>query len=225
MQRKLTTDKPCKSKTCNKTFNQKQFGQTVCDMDCAIDLARQKREEKQKKKQKQDDKEWKVEKAELIEKNTTLPQYLKRLQDYINHIARLIDKEQDCLMCGCEMKDKRIKKEFGCHYHAVGGNVTIRFHLLNIWKGCYSCNDRKGGNIPGYEQEILKHFGFNKLDTIKSTIVRENTYLGLTREDVKALIPIASKIVRDLEKIDLVYSHKMRWRMRLEFNKKLGIYK
>ena len=83
----------------------------------------------------------------------------------------------------------------------------------------------KGGNIPGYEQQILQHFGFNKLDIIKSGIVRENPYLGLNKQDVKYLIPIASQIVRDLEKLDLEYSNALRWKLRIKYNQILGIYK
>jgi len=207
----------CKNPNCRDKFTAIYFLQKYCMLkdECIKEFNESVKTASKKK----DDKIWKERKKVMKENLMNLSDWFERLQTYINKIARLIDKNKNCMMHG-----KPIKKAFGCHFHSVGGNGTLRFHLLNIWVGCFSCNGMQGGNLPGYEKEILKEFGDDALQTIKYDIVRNNPYLGLEKVDVKELIPIATSIIKELESLDLEYSNAMRWKLRLKYNELLNIY-
>jgi hypothetical protein len=204
---------------CGEEFTKSRSTQKVCNFKCAISKAKAEKEAEEvaaKETEKEQNEEWKKKEADLV----TLPVWLKRLEVHINHIARLIDKDQNCMMHG-----KPIKKVFGCHFHSVGANGNLRFNLLNIWGGCYSCNGMQGGNISGYEKEILKEYGEEELDVIKYDLVRKYPYLRLTKEEVKELVPKASKIVKELKKLDQTYTNQQRWELREEYNRQLNIYR
>jgi len=164
-------------------------------------------------------KSWDKRKAEMKFEIATHGEIAKTLQNPINHIARLIDKGHPCMMCG-----KPIKKDFGCHYHSVGSNSTLRFNLLNVWSGCYSCNGMKGGNIPGYDIQIVGMYGKKKWEYIKFDLVRETDPLHLSKEEMKELAAKARTIVKELQKLNMIYPVQMRWKMREKLNERLGIY-
>ena len=52
MQPRLTKNKKCKSSQCSKKFDQIRFGQTCCDLDCAIDYAKELEQKKANKRAK-----------------------------------------------------------------------------------------------------------------------------------------------------------------------------
>ena len=169
--------------------------------------------------QKADDKKWSKIKQEMIEANMTISDWYKKLEEPINQIIRLIDYSHTCMMCGND-----IKKTFACHFHSVGSSPAVRFHLLNEWTGCFSCNNMKGGNLFGYEENLVDVYGKEKFEIIKCDIVREWQYLGLDKNKIRETIPIARQIVKELKELNLIYTNAMRWKRRLNYNKRLGIY-
>ncbi len=214
MQRKLTRNKKCKSKECDKRFDQVRFGQVTCDLDCAIDYAKQQREAKQKKANKEF-------KKKIKEKHKTISQYKKDLEKEINLIVRLIDKDHPCMMCD----NPNMKRVNACHHHGVGSNDTIRFNLFNIWAGCHKCNGEMGGNINGYDEMLIKRQGRERWEYVKFDLVRTYKHLGLTIPEIKELTLEARKIAKELKSINMTYSDSMRWKLREKLNKRLGIYK
>jgi hypothetical protein len=122
------------------------------------------------------------------------------------------------------MCDSVMKRTNGCHYHSRGSSPTLRFNLLNIWIGCHSCNGEKGGNIIGYDNRLIDVYGRDKWEHIKFDMVRETPPLHLTIDDLKKAKIEANKIVRELEKLDMVYPEKVRWTMRIKYNERIGIY-
>ena len=150
----------------------------------------------------------------------TLSDYKKKLQPLINKIARLIDKGHNCMMCGRQMK--RIN---GCHYHSVGSNDTLRFNLFNIWAGCHSCNSEKGGNINGYDFQLVEIYGKEFWESIKFDMVRENPLIKLSKEDIEIIIKKCRLIINALELENIKFTNEQRISLRKKFNKELGIYK
>jgi hypothetical protein len=201
-----------KCKYCGKNYKPDRPLSQVCSFQCAYKLSAKRSLEKEEK-------NWKKEKAKLKEGLKKHSDYEKELQVEINHIVRLIDKGHKCMMCGNEMK-----KINACHYHSVGSNNSLRFHLHNNWSGCESCNSYKGGNINGYDVQLLKHFTETQWKFIKFEIVREFQYLKLSKEELIEKRKIAQIIVKSLEKIDLRYNTEERWQLRTHYNLILGIY-
>ena len=203
-------------KNCREVYNQYEFNNKFC---LSIDCQTQKALFKLGKIKKQTAKDWKAKKKVLKEKLKAKSDYEKEAQPIINKIARLIDKGSNCMMCNNIMK-----RTNGCHYHSVGSSPTIRFNLFNIWIGCHSCNGEKGGNIIGYDNRLIDVYNRERWEYIKFDIVRETAPIHLTIDDLKQLKKESSKIVRELEKLDLTYSIELRWKLRDKFNKRLGIY-
>lgn len=200
-------------KQCGKTFTKREPLQYVCGIACAI--ARAKFLESQKQ-----DKEWKVKKKEGIEAAKTPSQWKKGLQAEINAMARLIDFGQPCMMCG----NPKMKRIYGCHYHAVGSNASLRFNLLNIWGGCFSCNNAKSGNIPGYDKQLIKEFGRDLWEEIKFDLVREFDIINLSIPEIKEATTKVRGYNRHLKKLGLVYTNNQRVDLRIKYNQKIGIY-
>lgn len=142
------------------------------------------------------------------------------LQDQINLISRLIDWGTPCMMCDNPVM-KRIN---GCHYHAVGGNSSLRYNLFNVWHGCNSCNGHKGGNIIGYDNQLIKYYGRDFWEHIKFDLVRKNQIVKLSDEELKEKISIARKIVKELKQENKQHTLKERVELRKKYNKEIGIY-
>ena len=206
-------------KCCKDKFEVKYFLQKYCmDKDECIKAFS---ESVKEKKQKTESKAWNKEKRQRIDKLKTLTDWKKDLEKLINAIVRLIDKGNPCMMCS----GHPMKRINACHYHAVGGNDTIRFNLFNIWAGCHSCNSEKGGNIHGYDVLLIEKQGRERWEYVKFDLLRIYKYIGLSIPEIKEAIVIARKIKRELEKIDKVYSYEMRWKLRTKYNERLNIYK
>jgi hypothetical protein len=200
---------------CGKEFTPFYSKMQVVDSPrCAIILAGQKREEKAQK-------EWNIEKKQRKEKLKTLSDWKRDLEKEVNHIARLIDKGHECMMCSIDMAGKRVN---ACHYHSVGSNDTLRFNLFNIWAGCHSCNGEKGGNIHGYDMMLIGKYGRDQWEYIKFELTRLYPYTGLSIPEIKEKIIEARKIVKGLKIADTTYSDKHRITLRTKLNKRLGIY-
>jgi hypothetical protein len=102
-------------------------------------------------KKKKEDKKWI---ADTKEKHKGAPYYRKKLEDEINHIARLIDAGHNCISC-----QKPPKKKNGGHYTAVNANRDIRWHLENIFLQCEYCNTKLSANKSGYNLGLIENFG------------------------------------------------------------------
>jgi len=182
--------------------------QMCCSINCAIEYSKQIEKKK-----------WTKQKKVLKEKLKTKSDYQKELQPIFNQIAREIDKSSLCLMCG-----KKPKKENGCHYHSVGSNPTLRWNLFNIWLGCEKCNSWLGGNINGYDNEIIKYYGRDKWEYIKFDLVRIYKSLHLSIPELKELKVLSKKILKEVKDLP-VLTHNERWELRKKLNIRLNIYK
>lgn len=211
MKARLNKNKTCKQ--CKRKFEQKQPLQYVCSLECSIDYAKELEEKRQNK-------EFKTYKKEIKEKHKTISQYKKDLEKEINLIVRLIDKDKPCMMCG----NPEMKRVNACHYHSVGANDTLRFNLFNIWAGCHKCNGELGGNITGYDIQLIEKYGREKWEYVKFSLTRTYSHIGLTISEIKELTLEARKIAKELKSIGLLYPCTMRWKLREKYNKRLGIY-
>ncbi len=205
--------KECKEEFLPQWFNQKNCFKEVCrGMEIKSILDKQKQTQTKERNKIQ---------REIKNSLKTKGEWKNDLQKEINSIIRLIDKGQNCMMC-----DTSNPKGFSaCHYHSVGSNDTLRFHLLNIWGGGFHCNSAKGGNIIGYDEQLIEKYGRERWELIKFGIKRDVKGLHLTIDEIKDFIKVARGVVKELKKADLVYSLENRWLIRERLNEQIGIYK
>jgi len=195
-------------------WQQGKFRFCIENDECYKALTEVRKEQEEIKKQK----DWNKEKKQINESLKTKSEHEKELQPIINQIAREIDKDNLCLMCG-----KPPKKKNGCHYHSVGSNASLRFNLFNIWLGCESCNKWKGGNINGYDVELIKYYGKEKWEYIKFDLVRLHPTIHLSIPELKALKIVCRNILKEVKKLPPL-TYEQRWKLREKLNKKIGIY-
>jgi len=203
--------KKCKNKACSILFEPIKSIQPYC-FNCTIERAK-------KHVKKQREKKERAEKKELKEKLKTVSDYKSDLQDLVNKIARLIDYGQNCISCNCVPK-----KSNGCHFKSVGSHSKLRYNLLNIYLGCNKCNSELGGNVHGYDDGIIAHFGREFWEYIKFQIVLDFPILKMDIPELKEKIAISRTIVKELESDLMVLSDAERIKKRIELNERLGIY-
>ena len=197
--------KPKKCKQCGERFMPEyKTTQVVCSYKCAVIRAGEKLREARFK--------------EIKENVLTISDYYKVLQSKVNHIARLIDKGELCISCR-----KQSKKENGGHFHAVGGNHSLRFNLHNLFQQCEHCNTHKHANISNYRKGIVEVYGpiqMEYIDNLKAIYPE----MILTKDDVKVCIKTATEIVKELIAKNEVYHPEVRLKLRTKYNEQIGIY-
>ena len=145
-----------KCKVCKKPFNQFNSLQVVCDPKCALKHARTKEKErvnKLKAKQKDDVK------SLLTRKN-----YMDKAQSAFNGYIRTRDLVEPCISCRTYSQD--VQYHAG-HFRTTKSQSGLRFHPMNCWKQCASCNNHLSGNILKYRVNLLKKLGQKWMDFLE----------------------------------------------------------
>ena len=144
-----------------------------------------------------------------------LTNWSSKLQDEVNKIVRLIDKDLPCLA------RKTGGQMHAGHVFARGGNQTIRYNLHNIHRQCARSNHFQ--NDDGLLREgIVEEYGSDYMAFISE--LRKTPALNLSNSEYKELYYKAKKIVLRLKKADLNYSLDNRIIIRNKINKELGVY-
>lgn len=199
-------------KNCKTKFEPKKFLQKYClkTDDCITAFLSYAKEVKAKQQRAKDKK--------TRESLKTLSEWQKDLEQEINKIARLIDKGSGCISCGGHTTPA------GGHYASVKANGSIRFNLDNIHLQDFSCNNWKSANIINYDLGLIERYGKEYWEYVKFELPQKYPILKLKAFEYKSIIAEARKIVRELEKLDLQYTPKIRLELRKKYNERLGMY-
>ena len=195
-----------KCKICKSSYEKKYVNQQWCSSECAVKLANIRLEKKDK-----------AETRERKENARPKSYFEKLLEAEVNRIVREIDYMQRCVSC-----DGKIGKLFACHFRSVGGHPSIRYNLFNIYGGCFSCNGKKGGNVHGYDDGLIRLFGREFWEYCKFDLMKETPSLRLSIDELKEKIKTARGIKFSFEE---PISQEKRLGIRKEVNESLGIYK
>ncbi len=212
--KKFPEPRPKLCKHCGTQFFPRTTFQSWCQPDCAIEIAK-------KKKQKAFQKQCATEKKVWQMTSEKVSYFEKALEREINAIARCIDYGLNCISCD---PNTPIKKMFAGHYHSVGSNCTLRFNLHNIHRQCYSCNGNKGGNQNAYLYGLKWQYGSMYAGYVQYEIVRDYKLIKWSREQLVEWTKTAKKIRKSLESNPITRTLEQRIELRSEINKELGIY-
>lgn len=208
-------DKKCKE--CGKLFTPNRPLQQVCSPICAMSMANKKVKKEVVKAALVEKREWKEKKRDLKDKIKTHANWMKELEHLINHIVRIIDYGNPCISCG------RNGKPQAGHYHSVGSNAQIRFHLDNIHIQDYYCNVHLSANKTGYNEGLINTFGKEYQEYIEFDLVKMYPTLKLTIPELKEKIKICRNIIKELPE-GKVYKVNERIEIRKQLNERIGIY-
>ena len=142
---------------------------------------------------KQKDKKTKAEFKAIKERNKSVSQWRKELQQVFNQYIRLRDQGKGCISCGKQLQGKY---DAG-HYFSVGSYPNLRFNESNVFGQCVGCNQHKHGNLLEYAIGIEKRIGKSKLEELKSM---RNDRLSLPLDKMKELIYHYKDKVKELKK-------------------------
>lgn len=199
-----------KCKNCKEVFEKQKPLQFVCSPKCAIEYSSKKQKEKREK-------QWKARKKEIKESLLTTKDYYKILQSLINKAVRTIDQNFTCISCGTTKGQMHAG-----HFHSIGAHPKLRFHLLNNFKQCATCNNHLSGNLLEYRKNLFELFGEAILSDLRNEINKNHTRLPKQPEKLRDLI----KTMRnELKTLKPALTNEERMKKRIELNETLNIYK
>jgi hypothetical protein len=140
----------------------------------------------------------------------------KQLQSEINSVVRLIDSEKGCISCEHGWDSTWTRQRHAGHFFTTKAHPNLRYNLFNIFGQCSICNNYLSGNERAYEKGLIKHYGQDMLNAVKS-LPATISILNLSITELKEKIAMTRKILQD------ILSGKDYTRE--EINKRIGIYK
>lgn len=128
-----------------------------------------------------EEKKGKRELKAMRERQKSISQWRRELQQVFNKYIRERDKGKGCISCGTKLQGKY---DAG-HFYSVGSYPNLRFHELNCHGQCVHCNQHKHGNLLEYQIGILKRIGKHQLEQLQEL---RNEPLRLSLEEIKIKI-------------------------------------
>jgi len=120
----------------------------AASIECALRIARAKREKENRK-------ELNARRMEL----KPIRWFLSKAQDAVNAYIRERDKEEPCISCG----RWDVMSWHAGHYKSVGAHPELRFNHDNIHKQCDQCNLHKSANIAEYRPRLIAKIGIERV--------------------------------------------------------------
>ncbi len=170
--------------------------------------------EKSKKEQEREIRNKRIQEKKKLRESLTV--WKNELQDEVNLIARLIDKDLPCLA-----KGKYSNQTHGGHIFSRGSNQTIRYNLHNIHRQSAQSNHFQ--NEDGLLREgLVNEYGQPYMDFVSE--LRRTPSLEYTNDDFHQLTIKARAISTRLKKENLTYPLEKRIELRNQINLELEIY-
>lgn len=210
LKQKKATCKVCKEKFIPKNSTTEP---TCESYECRVAFALRVVAKNKLSKEKEERKKRAEEKRKLRDNVTN---WKNELQDEVNIIIRLIDKDLPCLA-----KGKYANQFHAGHIFSRGSNQTIRYNCHNIHRQSAQSNHFQ--NEDGLLREgLVKEYGQNYMDFISE--LRRTPKLEFNNEEFHELTLKARLISAKLRKADKVYNLNQRIELRNQINLELGIY-
>jgi hypothetical protein len=176
-----------KCKVCRESFQPTKPMQVACSLDCALKLARRKRE-------KDAEKEVRARKESL----KSLSDYTKEAQAAFNAYIRERDKDKPCICCnGASSLRNSRGGDWDCgHYRSTGAAPHLRFHEDNAHRQRKYCNQYLSGNAVEYRKGLIARIGLERVEALEN----DNHTHKWTRDELIAIRDKYRAKLRELKK-------------------------
>ena len=164
---------------CEAAFTATRPMQHACGVDCAIAIARAKREKAESNQAKRERVAKRAEKAAARAKLKTRGDYLKECQQAFNAWVRERDHAEPCISC---QRHHAGQYQAG-HYLTVGAHPELRFEPDNCHKQCAPCNNHLSGNLIEYRKGLMAKIGQERVEWLEGP--HEPKKYGI--DDLKAM--------------------------------------
>ena len=184
-------------KFCKERFIQDRFGQSVCGVECSIELAKQAIAKQKFKEQRID----RAETKKRLQAYKTLSDWKREAQVAFNAYIRERDKGKPCICCGLDLGFYEVGGAFDCgHYRSVGSAPHLRFHEDNAHGQRKQCNRWGAGRAIDYRIGLIKRIGIKRVEALES----DNSVKKYTIDDLKEIIRIYKEKKKNLLKNALI---------------------
>lgn len=156
--------------------------QAVCSPTCAIERAREQKEQAERKErsaQRKTDRERR-------EKLKTRSDYIKEAQIAFNSFVRLRDAGRPCISCGVPLRAGEVGGGYDCgHYRSVGSAPHLRFEADNAHGQCKQCNRWGSGRAVDYRVGLIDRIGRAAVEALEADQAPRNYSIDDLREIVR----------------------------------------
>lgn len=128
-----------------------------------------------------EEKKGKRELKAMRERQKSISQWRRELQQVFNKYIRERDKGKGCISCGAKLNGKY---DAG-HFYSVGSYPNLRFNEDNCHGQCVHCNQHQHGNLLEYQIGITKRIGKHRLQQLEE---QRNEPLRLPLDEIKIKI-------------------------------------
>ncbi|OOH81338.1 ninG protein [Pseudomonas koreensis] len=193
IERKQPRPKKCSVKTCRASFVPKVSFQSWCSPDCAVVIARDKREKKRKSLASIERREIKVRKEKLKSRGD----HMREAQQAFNAYIRARDQAAGhlCISSGKPLDWSGNAVDAG-HYRSVGSAPHLRFDECNCHAQSKQDNRFLSGNAVDYRIGLIARIGQEAVDALES----DQSVRKYTTDDLKAIKAEYRAKTRELKK-------------------------
>ena len=159
--------KKCKAKGCGVVFSPARSFQCWCSPDCAVLIAREKKEQNEAKQAREQRRQDKAKREKL----KTRSDWMKEAQREFNRFIRLRDASKPCICCGAPIQTKPTTIGGGFdagHYRSVGSAPHLRFNEDNCHGQAKQCNRWGAGRAVDYRIGLIQRIGVDRVEAIEA---------------------------------------------------------
>ncbi len=157
--------KPRKCKACKTTFMPARTTQTACGIDCAMQLAHEKKVKMAE-----------CDRLDTVRKDRVRKERLKTRRDWekeaqtaFNAFIRARDKDMPCICCGLPLSAGDVGGAYDCgHYRSVGSAPHLRFHEDNAHAQRKQCNRWGAGRAVDYRLGLIARIGLARVEALEA---------------------------------------------------------
>lgn len=182
-----------KCKACKHPFTPARSTQVACGIDCAMQLAHEKKV-----------KVAECDRLDTVRKDRVRKERLKTRRDWekeaqtaFNAFIRARDKDMPCICCGLPLSAGDVGGHYDCgHYRSVGSAPHLRFHEDNAHAQRKQCNRWGAGRAVDYRLGLIARIGLARVEALEA----DQTPRKYTVDELRAIRDEYRAKLRDLVK-------------------------
>lgn len=182
-----------KCKACKTPFTPARSTQTACGIDCAMQLAHEKKVKLAE-----------CDRLDTVRKDRVRKERLKTRRDWekeaqtaFNAFIRARDKDMPCICCGLPLSAGDVGGAYDCgHYRSVGSAPHLRFNEDNAHAQRKQCNRWGAGRAVDYRLGLIERIGLARVEALEA----DQTLRKYTADELRAIRDEYRQKLRELVK-------------------------
>lgn len=182
-----------KCKACKTPFTPARSTQTACGIDCAMQLAHEKKVKLAE-----------CDRLDTVRKDRVRKERLKTRRDWekeaqtaFNAFIRARDKDMPCICCGLPLSVGDVGGAYDCgHYRSVGSAPHLRFNEDNAHAQRKQCNRWGAGRAVDYRLGLIERIGLARVEALEA----DQAPRKYTADELRAIRDLYRAKLRELVK-------------------------